>query len=134
MDIVEFIQFSGSAIQKDLTQLWRRLVFNILISNTDDHLRNHGFILSTKGWQLSPAFDINPPIDKDGLALNIDTDSNELSLDLAQSAGIYFGLELKDMKLIIAQVKDVASTWKPIASQIGIPRNEQLFMEGAFRI
>ena len=62
LDIVEFIQFSGTNVEEDLHQLWRRLVFNILISNTDDHLRNHGFILTDEGWRLSPAFDINPSI------------------------------------------------------------------------
>lgn len=78
LDLAEFIQYSGSNIQADLHQLWRRIVFNIAISNTDDHLRNHGFLLRDNGWHLSPAYDINPSIDKDGLALNVDQDDNSL--------------------------------------------------------
>ena len=69
LEIAEFIKYSGAENMEDLHQLWRRIVFNISISNTDDHLRNHGFLLSNKGWRLSPAYDINPSIDKDGLAL-----------------------------------------------------------------
>ena len=65
LDIAEFIQFNESNNTKELHQLWRRMVFNIAISNTDDHLRNHGFIINRGGWQLSPAYDINPSIDKD---------------------------------------------------------------------
>jgi Uncharacterized protein related to capsule biosynthesis enzymes len=65
--------------------LWRRIVFNISVSNTDDHLRNHGFLLSEEGWRLSPAFDVNPSIDKQGLALNIDMDNNALDYELARS-------------------------------------------------
>ncbi|MEO8146784.1 MAG: type II toxin-antitoxin system HipA family toxin, partial [Bacteroidia bacterium] len=76
LDIAEFIQFSGSNNAADLHQLWRRIVFNIAVSNTDDHLRNHGFLLIKKGWKLSPAYDINPSTDKDGLALNIDATDN----------------------------------------------------------
>ncbi len=84
LDIVEFIQFSGIHITEDLHQLWRRMLFNILISNTDDHLRNHGFVLTREGWRLSPAFDINSSIDKAGLALNIDMHSNALDVELAK--------------------------------------------------
>ena len=84
LDIAEFIQYYGIQNKNDLQQLWRRIVFNIAISNTDDHLRNHGFILTHTGWILSPAFDINPSIDKQGLALNIDTSNNALDFDLAK--------------------------------------------------
>ena len=87
LDIAEFIQTNGVNIDKNLLQLWRRIVFNIAISNTDDHLRNHGFILTSKGWVLSPAYDINPSIGKDGLALHIDMDNNALDLDLTKSVG-----------------------------------------------
>lgn len=70
LDIAEFITNYGCNIDENLKQLWRRIVFNIMISNTDDHLRNHGFILTKNGWILSPAYDINPSIDKSGLAIN----------------------------------------------------------------
>jgi len=134
LDIVEFIQFSGTQIEQDLHQLWRRVVFNILISNTDDHLRNHGFILRDKGWRLSPAFDINPSIDKEGLALNIDTDNNDLDIDLARSVYTYFRLGKKEMDTIIDEVKSVISGWKKVATEIGIPRSEQTLMAAAFKV
>jgi serine/threonine-protein kinase HipA len=134
LDIVEFILFSGIHIEEDLRQLWRRVVFNILISNTDDHLRNHGFLLTVKGWRLSPAFDINPSIDKEGLALNIDMDNNALDIDLARSVGAYFRLGKKEMDNIIDEVKSGVSGWKKIATEIGIPRNEQTLMAAAFNV
>ena len=134
LDIVEFIQFFGTQIEEDLHQLWRRLVFNILISNTDDHLRNHGFILTSKGWRLSPAFDINPSIDKVGLALNIDMDNNALDIDLARSVGAYFRLGKNEMDIIIDEVKSGISEWKKIATEIGIPRSEQTLMAAAFKV
>lgn len=134
LDIVEFIQFSGIQIEADLHQLWRRIVFNILISNTDDHLRNHGFILTNKGWRLSPAFDINPSIDKVGLALNIDMDNNSPDIDLVKSVGVYFRLGKKEMDIIIDEVKSGISGWKKTATEIGIPRNEQTLMAAAFKV
>lgn len=134
LDIVEFIQFSGFRADEDLHQLWLRIVFNILISNTDDHLRNHGFVLSDEGWRLSPAYDINPSIDKDGLALNIDTNNNSLDLQLAKSVGVYFRLEEKEMNLILKKLKSSVANWQKIATEIGISRSEQKLMSGAFRI
>lgn len=134
LDIVEFIQFSGTHITEDLHQLWRRMVFNILISNTDDHLRNHGFLLTEEGWRLSPAFDINPSIDKDGLALNVDMDNNALDIKLAKSAGIYFRLGETEMNHIIDELKSSVAGWPKIATEIGIPRGEQILMQSAFNI
>ncbi len=133
LDIVEFIQFSGTYIVEDLQQLWRRIIFNILIANTDDHLRNHGFTLTMKGWKLSPAFDINPSIDKDGIALNIDTNNNTLDMELAKSVGPYFRLSEKEMKITIDEVKTAIAGWQKIALEIGLSRGEQVLMSGAFR-
>ena len=134
LDIVEFIQFSGSHVDEDLQQLWRRIVFNVLISNTDDHLRNHGFILTDEGWRLSPAYDINPSIDKEGLALNIDLDNNSLDIDLVKSVGVYFRLGNKEMDTIIDEVKSGITGWRQIATEIGISRSEQSLMSAAFKI
>jgi len=134
LDIVEFIQFSGAHVTEDLHQLWKRLIFNILISNTDDHLRNHGFILTPEGWRLSPAFDINPSIDKEGLALNIDMDKNALDIDLAKSVGAYFRMEEIEMDRVIDQVRSVVSGWQKLAVEIGIPRGEQMVMTAAFKV
>lgn len=132
LDIAEFIQTNGVNIDKNLHQLWRRIVFNIAVSNTDDHLRNHGFILTAKGWILSPAYDINPSIDKDGLALNIDMENNAMDLELAKSVGEYFRLDVNKMDTIIEQVLESVGQWKKIANEIGIPRAEQELMAAAF--
>jgi len=132
LDIAEFISTYGANIEANLHQLWRRIIFNIAISNTDDHLRNHGFILTKDGWILSPAYDLNPSIDKDGLALNIDTDNNALDFDLAKSVGEYFRLNNNQMEVIIQEVIQITSNWKTIANEIGIPRGEQELMENAF--
>ena len=113
--------------------MWRRIVFNISISNTDDHLRNHGFILTNEGWILSPAYDLNPSIDKDGLSLNIDMYNNDLDFELAKSVGEYFRLNEKQMNIIINEVSSVVSKWKEIANKIGISRSEQQLMEKAFK-
>lgn len=133
LDIAEFIQFHGAENKKDLAQLWRRIVFNIAISNTDDHLRNHGFLLIDDGWRLSPAYDINPSVDKDGLAINIDANSNDLNLDVAMGIGSYFHLTPAQMKQIIGQVGEVVSQWRNVADTIGISRQEQERMSDAFR-
>ncbi|EHQ28125.1 type II toxin-antitoxin system HipA family toxin [Mucilaginibacter paludis] len=134
LDIVEFIQFSGATVVEDLHQIWRRMIFNIFISNTDDHLRNHGFILKEEGWRLSPAFDINPSVDKNGLALNIDMDNNALNIDLAKSVGQYFRLGVKEMNIIIDEVQTSVSTWERLANEIGITRSEQMLMRRAFML
>lgn len=132
LDIADFIQNYGVNINENLQQLWRRIIFNIAVSNTDDHLRNHGFILTNEGWILSPAYDINPSIDKDGLALNIDTHNNELDFNLAISVGEYFRLDNSQMDKIINEVIEAVSSWKVIAQKIGISRAEQELMTAAF--
>ena len=133
LDLSEFIQNAGAQIKNDLQQLWRRIAFHIAISNTDDHLRNHGFLLRDDGWILSPAYDLNPSIDKDGLALNIDTDQNNLDFDLAKSIGEYFRLSNNEMDIIINEIKKTVSAWRKYAQEIGISRAEQEMMSGAFR-
>ena len=133
LDIAEFISNHGTNIEANLHQLWLRIIFNIAISNTDDHLRNHGFILTAAGWILSPAYDLNPSIEKDGLALNIDTDNNALDFELAKSVGEYFRLNENQMKTIIKKVLEVTTNWKTIAKEIGISRSEQDLMTKAFK-
>ncbi|MFO8147029.1 MAG: HipA domain-containing protein [Gillisia sp.] len=132
LDIVDVIENHGTNVDENLQQLWRRIVFNIAVSNTDDHLRNHGFILNEKGWELSPAFDLNPSIDKDGLALNIDMDDNALNFKLARSVGKFFRLNESEMDTILKEVLNAVKEWKSVAKQIGIPPREQLLMEPAF--
>jgi len=134
LDLAEFISNYGANVEANLHQLWRRIVFNIAISNTDDHLRNHGFILTKDGWILSPAYDLNPSIDKDGLALNIDMDNNALDFNLAKSVGEYFRLNNTQMEVIIQEVVNATTNWKTIADKIGISRSEQELMQKAFKI
>ena len=134
LDIAEFIQFSCSHVKENLHQLWRRIVFNIAISNTDDHLRNHGFIIQNNGWMLSPAFDLNPSVDKRGLSLNIDTDNNALDVDVARSVGEYFQLSITEMALIIDEVTTAVKDWKKTARRLGISTSESDYMESAFRV
>ena len=134
LEMAEFIQNHGTSINENLEQLWRRIVFNIAISNTDDHLRNHGFLLTEKGWVLSPAYDINPSIDKDGLALNIDMDNNALNYELAKSVGPFFRLENKQMDRIIDEVTTSVKNWRKMAKHIGISNSEQDLMAKAFHI
>lgn len=133
LDLVEVIE-NGTQVKDNLHQLWKRIVFNIAISNTDDHLRNHGFILKPEGWVLSPAYDLNPSIDKTGLALNIDTHNNALDFDLAKSVGQYFRLNNTEMNVIIDEVLSAVKTWKEVAKNIGIPRSEIELMKAAFRV
>jgi serine/threonine-protein kinase HipA len=132
LHIAEFIMRNSSQVDKDLEELWRRIVFNIAVSNSDDHLRNHGFILSKDGWQLSPAYDINPiPLSR-GLNLNISEFSNELDLDLAREVAEKFRVDKKRSEAIIDEVLKAVSAWKKVAAATGISRSEILSMESAF--
>jgi len=132
LDIAEFILTYGADVNTNLKQLWRRIVFNIAISNTDDHLRNHGFILTPEGWELSPAYDLNPSIDKDHLSLNINEDDSSLELELAKEVGEYFRLTEREMDEIVQDIQKSVSQWKDTANQIGISRTEQELMKPAF--
>lgn len=133
LDLAEFISHYGADVEANLHQLWRRLVFNIAVSNTDDHLRNHGFILTEAGWILSPAYDLNPSVDKNGLALNIDMDNNAPDFELAKSVGAFFRLNEKQMNEILSAVFRSVSQWKQIADKTGISRTEQEMMNNAFK-
>lgn len=133
LDLSLFIQDHGGNIKEDLTELWRRIVFNIAVSNTDDHLRNHGFIIENGQWCLSPAFDVNPSIDKEELALNIDDTSGLLDFELALSVREYFRLSNEEAKSILSRVMKAIGNWEKLAKQIGIPRAEIDLMRSAFR-
>lgn len=133
LEIADFIQNFGTNINENLKQLWRRIVFNIAISNTDDHLRNHGFLLTPTGWILSPAFDLNPTIDKDHLSLNIDIENDYLDIELAKSVGVFFRIDNDAMNQIILEVYASVAQWENTAICIGISSNEIEFMRPAFR-
>lgn len=133
LDLVDFIQNNGANVEKDLEQLWRRIVFSICVTNTDDHLRNHGFLLTNDGWVLSPAYDINPVENGTGLKLNISDTDNSLDLNLALEVSEFFRLSEKRATEIIEEVLNVVSGWKEIAKKHGISRAEQELKALAFK-
>ena len=132
LDMVQFIMEKGAAPNADLEQLWRRIVLSIAIKNTDDHLRNHGFLLTERGWRLSPAYDINPTNFGTGLSLNISSDDNSLDFDLALSVAEYFRLSAPKAKEIIIQTKKTVNKWPLLANKYQISRQEQEQMSPAF--
>jgi len=134
LELVEFITRNGVAVDRDLEELWRRIVFSICVKNTDDHLRNHGFLLTDGGWLLSPAYDVNPNEYGKGLHLNISDKDNSLSLDLALEVAGYFRLDNDKANQIINQVRNVVGGWKEIATQYKIPNAEQGRMGQAFLV
>jgi serine/threonine-protein kinase HipA len=134
LEIADFISTNGARVNEDLKELWKRIVFSISVSNTDDHLRNHGFILTEKGWLLSPAFDINPNEAGTGLNLNISDTDNSLNYDLALGVAEYFRVGEIEAQKIITDIKTKVSEWRHIADKFGISKNEQSMMEKAFRI
>ncbi|OGS81149.1 MAG: toxin HipA [Gallionellales bacterium GWA2_59_43] len=126
LELAEVLITRGANTNADLRELWSRIVFNMLVSNTDDHLRNHGFILEPgRGWHLSPAYDMNPDKYGHGLKLNVSENDNALDLDLARSVAHYFRVSNNDANAIIADVKGVVSQWPTIANELGISRQEQ---------
>lgn len=134
LDLVEFLVQNGARTNEDLLELWKRIVFNICVTNTDDHLRNHGFLLTDQGWVLSPAYDINPIADGTALTLNISEDDNSLDFDLAISVAKHFRIKDTDAEKIVKEIKEVVSLWRTVAQKYGISRGEQDEMATAFRI
>jgi serine/threonine-protein kinase HipA len=132
LDIAQFIVQQGVNPNEDLLELWKRLVFSIAISNTDDHLRNHGFLMAPQGWQLSPAFDINPNVDRGGLSLNISMDDNSLDFDLALSVSPQFRLSSQQAVEEISRIRNVVASWKEVARNLHIPRHQIEDMSPAF--
>ena len=132
LEIVDFLTKYGADVESDLTELWQRIVFNMFVSNTDDHLRNHGFILTEKGWILSPAFDINPNEDGSGLSLNITLDDNSLDLNLALEVAGYFRLTNENALKKIKNIKSSVKNWRNVAIKYQIPKSEQELMSKVF--
>jgi serine/threonine-protein kinase HipA len=136
LEIADAIRRYGATVSADLKQLWRRIVFNILISNVDDHLRNHGFLYQgTNGWVLSPAYDLNPvPVDVKPRILTtaIDVDDATASIDLAFSVADYFDLKVSEAKNVAVQVGRAVSKWRAEAKRVGISGAEISRMASAF--
>lgn len=132
LELVDFIMNNGAQVDSDLEELWRRIVFNICVSNTDDHLRNHGFLLTKNGWVLSPAYDINPVETGTGLKLNISENDNSLDLKLAIDVCEFFRLSKKRANEILDEVLNAVLKWKIVATKYGISRVEQEIKSMAF--
>lgn len=135
LDIVSFIKSNGGAPEKDLKELWRRIVFNMAVSNTDDHLRNHGFILTPNGWCLSPLYDVNPVPYGDELSLNVSEEDPSISVELAVETSEYYGFSKneaeKEAQNILAVVKD---NWEKLTVKYGIGRSNMEYMRPAFGV
>lgn len=132
LQLAEFILQNSASPNADLEELWRRIVFYIAVKNTDDHLRNHGFLLTPDGWMLSPAYDVNPVYSGTGLTLNISETDNALDWELARSVARYFRIKDTQAAEIIAQTRTAVGQWTKIASKYKIKRSEQELMARAF--
>ena len=136
LELADALRQHGADAQSDLCELWRRIVFTILISNTDDHLRNHGFLYSgNDGWRLSPAYDLNPvPTDLKlrFLSTAIDLSDTTASIDLALAVAPYFTLEEDEARAIAKDIARAVSEWRDVAGGLGIPNREIERMSSAF--
>ncbi|MBS1989016.1 MAG: type II toxin-antitoxin system HipA family toxin [Cyanobacteria bacterium SZAS LIN-3] len=136
MEFVDALRQYGASAKEDSHMLWRRMVYSILISNTDDHLRNHGFLYEgQEGWRLSPAYDVNPvPVDIKPrvLTTTIDLDSGIASVELALSVATYFTLTHAEASDILAQVGKAVATWRQTAANVGLKPSEIDRMSSAF--
>jgi serine/threonine-protein kinase HipA len=136
MEIVDALRQHGAKPKEDMEKLWRRVVFNILISNTDDHMRNHGFLYDgPDGWRLSPAYDLNPtPTDIKPRILStaINEDDTTASLPVAMAVADYFEVDDKKARAIAAEVGKVVATWRDEAAKHGIRKTEIDRMASAF--
>jgi serine/threonine-protein kinase HipA len=134
LELVEFLSRHGARVEEDLGQLWRRLVFTLCVKNTDDHLRNHGFLLTPAGWVLSPAYDLNPNEYGTELCLNITEDSNAVDLDLAMDIAGYCRLAPKEAQKVITEVRSAVALWRKRASHYSISKAEQDRVAPAFSL
>ena len=132
LELVDLLQSRGAATMADCRQLFRRVVFSILIHNTDDHLRNHGFLLESSGLRLSPAFDLNPSVESHDLSLAINEVETRCDIDLAMAACNDYGLNKDDAARIVSEVRRAVDGWRTEAKTNGIPRWEQEVMAAAF--
>lgn len=135
-EIVDALARHGARAKADAEDLYRRVAFNVLISNVDDHLRNHGFLwLGRRGWSLSPIYDVNPtPTDLKArvLTTNIDLDEGTCSIELLEEAAEYFGLALKPARAIIKEVASATAAWREVAREAGARAAEITRIASAF--
>ena len=132
IDIVDFIISGCTDVDANLRELFRRVAFNICVGNSDDHFRNHGFLLTAKGWTLSPAYDMNPTLnDYQSLLINNKTNTADLSI-LLDSCDEYM-LTHEVAKGIIDEVLDAVKGWRTLANRLGIAKREMNLFEGVFK-
>jgi serine/threonine-protein kinase HipA len=136
LDIAEAITRFGdpTAINEDLDQLFRRVVFNVITAHRDDHLRNHGFLANKAGWRISPAFDLNPIPTNPEHALSVDEQDHAPSLDVARATAEYYRLKSPRVEEIIREVNGAVEPWRSVASTAAIDRDEIEIMAEAFRL
>jgi serine/threonine-protein kinase HipA len=132
LEIVDLLQSRGADTAADCEQLFRRVLFNILIHNTDDHLRNHGFFIGEQGIRLSPAYDMNPSIDCTELTLAINEVETACDVSIAMDAHRDYGLTAQQADRVLQHVQTAIHNWRSEASQLHIPRAEQDLMASAF--
>jgi len=135
LDIVSFIKSNGASPKRDLKELWKRVVFSMAVSNTDDHLRNHGFVLSESGWHLSPMFDVNPSIYGDKLSLSVSSNDSSIDYELAMETAEYYEIDAVTAKAMVEEIKEIVkSNWRVIAVSNDLSRNAIERMEPAFSL
>lgn len=135
LDMASFIRANGSEPKQDLMELWKRIVFNMAVSNTDDHLRNHGFILTPSGWILSPLFDVNPIPSGNSLSLNVSEYDSSIDLSLTMEVAEYFGLTKNEAAKISSNICETTSrNWGRIAESCGLSRGAIETMRPAFSL
>ncbi len=128
LDIVDFILQNCCDVENNLRQLYRRVAFNIAIGNTDDHFRNHGFLLTPRGWTLSPAYDMNPTTnDYQSLLITSSTNKSDLSLLFDASEEYMIGKE--EAAKIISEVTDAVKAWRRMAASLGVAKREMVLLE-----
>ena len=133
LDIVSFIKSNGATPKQDLKELWRRIVFNMAVSNTDDHLRNHGFLLTNQGWTLSPMYDVNPDIYGNALSLGVSANDSSINFELAIETAGYYDISILDARNIVADVrKTISENWRIIAIGYGLSKSAINRMEPVF--
>ena len=132
LELVDLLQSRGADTQADCEQLFRRVVFSILIHNTDDHLRNHGFFIDRQGIRLAPAYDINPSVERRELSLAIDEVETACDVSIAMDACRDYGLSRREADAVLAQVRAAVARWRDEAQRLGIGRAEQALMAAAF--
>ncbi len=134
-EIAEVLEGESVRVTEDLRQLWRRIAFTVLIRNTDDHLRNHGFLrTSSSGWSLSPAFDLNPNPERGNshLSTSIDGDSDSASLEILLAVAGLFRLSDTEAKAVVREVFEATDRWRTVAAGEGLAAAEIAAMEPAF--